>query len=377
MRVAVFTDNDFDKVNGVTTTLSAAVQHAPAGINLRIYTAAREAADTPQYLALKSLGLPIPFYGEMQMYVPRLRAYVAHARADGIDVIHLTTPGPVGLAALYVAKQLQLPMVGSFHTDLAAYTALLSGSARLGALMREYMRWPYGKCARVLVPSAHTRELLIGAKGHAERIDVWPRGVDTGLFSPARRSERLREQWHVSARRPALLYVGRVSREKGLHLLPCIQSCLHSLGIDHRFVVVGTGPMLPALREQMPDAVFTGVLNREAVADVFASADIFVFPSRTDTAGNVVLEAQASGVPVAVTDAGGPRENMIPGATGIVRADDDPVRWGHAIAEMLRGGRLALMAESARAYALTRQWPLALRPLYRAYEEAGAMKVAA
>jgi glycosyltransferase involved in cell wall biosynthesis len=278
---------------------------------------------------------------------------------------------------MYVAKQLHLPMVGSFHTDLAAYTALLSGSARLGALMREYLRWPYGKCARVLVPSAHTRDLLIGAKGHADRIAIWPRGVDTMLFSPARRSERLREEWQVSARRPALLYVGRVSREKGLHLLPRMQSCLHSLGIDHRFVIVGTGPMLPALREQMPDAVFTGVLGRERVAEVFASSDVFVFPSRTDTAGNVVLEAQASGVPVAVTDTGGPSENMVAGATGIVRADDDPVRWGHAIAEMLRGGRLAQMADSARTYALTRQWSLALRPLYRAYEDVAGMKVAA
>jgi glycosyltransferase involved in cell wall biosynthesis len=377
MRVAVFTDNDFEKVNGVTTALSAALHHAPAGINVRIYTAAREAIDTPHYLALKSFGLPIPFYGEMQMYLPRLGAYLDRARADGIDVIHLTTPGPVGLAAMYVARHLHLPMVGSFHTDLAAYTVLLSGSARLGALMREYMRWPYGKCARVLVPSEDTRRLLIGAKGHADRIEIWPRGVDTTLFSPDKRSQRLREEWGVSARRPALVYVGRVSREKGLHLLPSIQSCLHSLGIDHRFIVVGTGPMLPALREQMPDAVFTGVLGRERVAEVFASSDVFVFPSRTDTAGNVVLEAQASGVPVAVTDAGGPKENMVLGATGIVRTDDDPVRWGHAIAEMLRGGRLAQMAESARTYALTRQWPLALRPLYRAYEEAGAMKVAA
>jgi glycosyltransferase involved in cell wall biosynthesis len=132
----------------------------------------------------------------------------------------------------------------------------------------------------VLVPSEHTRDLLIGAKGHADRIRIWPRGVDTVLFSPDRRSERLREEWDVSARRPALLFVGRVSREKGLHLLPRIQSCLHSLGIGHRFVIVGTGPMLPALREQMPDAVFTGVLGRERVADVFASSDVFVFPCR-------------------------------------------------------------------------------------------------
>jgi glycosyltransferase involved in cell wall biosynthesis len=377
MNVAILTDNDFDKVNGVTTTLSAAVAYAPPGMRLRIYTAGPRGVDRAHYLALKSVGIPIPFYGEMAMYVPRVRAYVGHARADRIDVIHLTTPGPIGLAAMYVAGRLRLPMVGSFHTDLAAYTALLSGSIRLGALMREYMRWPYGKCVRVLVPSEHTKRLLIGAKGHADRIEIWPRGVDARLFSPEKRSLRLRDQWGVSHRRPALIYVGRVSREKGVGLLPHIRGCLCALGIDHRFVIVGQGPMLGELRQRLPDAVFTGVLSREDVAEALASSDLLVFPSRTDTAANVVLEAQASGVPVLVTDSGGPSENMLPGATGAVRSDDDPMCWAYAIAELLRGGRLAQMAESARAYALTRRWETALQTLYRAYRDACTASVPA
>jgi glycosyltransferase involved in cell wall biosynthesis len=210
---------------------------------------------------------------------------------------------------MYVARQLHLPMVGSFHTDLAAYTTVLSGSARLGALMREYMRWPYGKCLRVLVPSEATRQLLIDAKGHAERIDVWPRGVDTSLFSPEKRSARLRAEWRVADQRPAILYVGRASREKGLHFLPRIQGYLRGLRVDHRFIIAGEGPMLDELRQRLTDAVFTGVLSRDRVAEVFASSDLFVFPSRTDTAGNVVLEAQASGVPVVVTNRGDLREH--------------------------------------------------------------------
>jgi hypothetical protein len=164
MRVAIFTDNDFGKVNGVTTTLSAVLKHAPASMALRVYTADGVGAETPHYLALRSLGVPIPFYGEMKMHVPRLAAYLRHAREDGIDLIHLTTPGPLGLTAMRVARRLGLPMVGTFHTDLAAYTAILSGWPRLGALMREYMRWPYSRCDRVLVPSEATRRLVIGAK---------------------------------------------------------------------------------------------------------------------------------------------------------------------------------------------------------------------
>lgn len=370
MNVAVFTDNDFDKVNGVTTTLTAALHYAPAGMHLRVYTAASLGVEEPHYLAVPSVGMPIPFYGEMRMYVPRVLQYLRHARKDAIDVVHLTTPGPVGLAAMYVASKLRLPMVGSFHTDLAAYTTLLSGSPRLGALMREFMRWPYGRCAKVLVPSAHTRELLVGAKGRASRIELWLRGVDTMAFAPSRRSAALRAQWHVSDRRPAILFVGRISREKGLAMLPALQRRLHALGIEHRLVLAGDGPMAGELRRLLPDAVFTGTLSRRAVAEVFASADLFLFPSRTDTAGNVVLEAQASGLPVVVSGDGGPCENMLDGRTGVVCREPGADLWAERVAALLRDQeQRGAMAKAAREYALTRRWEEALSPLYRAYRE--------
>jgi glycosyltransferase involved in cell wall biosynthesis len=372
MNVAIFTDNDFDKINGVTTTLTAALRYAPSGLRLRVYTAATLRVETPEYLAVRSFGMPIPFYSDMRMYVPRLFEFVARARADRIDVIHLTTPGPIGLAALFVAARLRVPIVGSFHTDLAAYTTALSGSVWLGALMREYMRWPYGKCVKILAPSSHTRRLLIDeAKADPAKVELWPRGVDTTRFSPAQRSQTLRDSWHVSSRRPALLYVGRVSKEKQLLLLPAVQDRLHALGIEHRFVIAGGGPLLPDLQARMPEAVFTGPLSREAVAEAFASSDLFVFPSRTDTAGNVVLEAQASGLPVMISGSGGPRENMVAGCTGTVCHVDDPGAWARAIAAVVRDPEgYSAMSTAAREYALTRTWELALQPLYRAYQDA-------
>jgi glycosyltransferase involved in cell wall biosynthesis len=377
MKVAIFTDNDFDKVNGVTTTFRAALQSAPADVHLRVYTAAQLPVETDAYLALRSLGIPIPFYSEMQIYFPRFLEFLKRARADRIDLVHVTTPGPIGLAALFVAGQLKLPLVGSFHTDLAAYTAVLSGSPRLAALMREYMRWLYGKCARVLVPSEHTRQLLIEAKSTPDRIAVWARGVDTTLFTPAKRSAALREKWHVSDRRPALLYVGRVSREKGLMCLPAISDRLHALGIEHRCIVVGDGPLLPVLKQALPEAEFTGSLSRGAVAEAFASADCFVFPSTTDTAGNVVLEAQASGLPVVVSGDGGPRENMMAGQTGTVCHRPDPDLWAAAIAATLTQPTRTRMSQSARQYALTRTWERAMQPLYRAYHDISAGEAAA
>lgn len=370
MRVAIFTDNDFDKVNGVTTSLRAVLRHAPADIAPRIYTLAGFGVDRPDYLALASIGVGIPFYGEMKMYVPRLRALLRHARRDRIDLVHLTTPGPVGLAALFVAWRLGVRMVGTFHTDLAAYTALLSGSDRLGALMREYMRWPYGRCDRILAPSAATREMLIASKIDPRKIRLWTRGVDTTLFSPAKRTHALRDTWHVDERRPAIVYVGRVSREKGLDLLAPFQHALDRRGVQHRLIVVGDGPMAPALRRLCPDAVFTGVLRPAAVAGCVASSDLFIFPSPTDAAGNVVLESQACGTPVLVSDAGGPREYMVDEKTGVVCPAGDAEAFASAAAALLRDReRLRQMAQAARAHAESLGWHHALEPLYQAYRD--------
>jgi glycosyltransferase involved in cell wall biosynthesis len=232
------------------------------------------------------------------------------------------------------------------------------------------MRWPYGRCRRVLAPSQHTRELFIQAKGNPAKVDVWPRGVDTELFSPARRSPQRRDAWHVADNRPSLLYVGRVSREKGLDLLPALSRRLHARRCEHRFVIVGEGPMLDELKRDMPDAVFTGVLSRDLVAEAFASSDVFVFPSRTDTAGNVVLEAQAAGLPVVISGEGGPRENMIGGVTGLVCHSEEASAWANAIVGLLRyRQRHQEMARAAREYAMTRSWTEALQPLYRAYRD--------
>lgn len=370
MRVAVFTDNDFDKINGVTTTLTAVLRHAPSEIRPRIYTAAGLGCDSPEYLALASYGVGIPFYHGIKMYVPRWRTYLDRVRADAVDLIHLTTPGPLGLVALWVASQTGLPLVGSFHTDLSAYTRLLSGSDRLARLMEQYMRWMYGRCARVLVPSEATRQLMIAAGTRAERLRLWSRGVDTDWFTPSRRSERLRADWRVGDHQPALLYVGRLSKEKGLALLPPVQAALRRRGVNHRWIITGEGPMRRELERSGFDAVFTGALGRADVANTFASADVFVFPSETDTAGNVVLEAQASGLPVIVSDAGGPRENLRPGLSGAVCPGQDVAAWANQITMLAQCPEARHAASThARAYAVSRSWEMALMPLYDAYRE--------
>jgi glycosyltransferase involved in cell wall biosynthesis len=371
MRVAIFTDNDFGKVNGVTTTLTAVLRERPADIEPRVYTASDVAVERDDYLSLRSLGVGIPFYSEMKMYLPRCLAFLRHARADGIELVHFTTPGPIGLAAMFTASRLGVPMIGSFHTQLAEYTALLSGSARLGRLMQEYQRWPYGKCARVLVPSEATRRLLISAKIRPEKIQIWTRGVDTHRFSPAYRLETLRSEWGVSDTRLALMYVGRLSREKGLDVVPALARSLAEAGVRHRFIFVGDGPFRSTLQAACRDAIFTGAVPHHQVATMMASADLLVFPSRTDTLGNVVLEAQACGVPVLVSDQGGPRENIIHGETGFVCAGDASEMVLRIQMLARDRARRVRMGDAARTYALGRTWERALMPLYQAYRDVG------
>lgn len=375
MRVAIFTDNDFGKVNGVTTTLNAVLRWRPADIEPRVYTAADAGVDRPDYLALRSVGFGIPYYTEMKMYIPRFFAFLRHAKADGIELVHYTTPGPVGLAAMFVASRLGLPMIGSFHTQLAEYTELLSGSKQLGHLMRQYQRWPYGKCARILVPSEATRELLVAAKIRPEKIDIWTRGVDTSCFSPVHRSEGLRERWGVHGGKLALVYVGRLSREKGLGLIPSVARRLTAAGVEHRFIFVGDGPMRTELQAASPDAVFTGTLPHAEVAAMMASGDAFVFPSRTDTLGNVVLEAQACGLPVLVSDQGGPRENMISGETGFECIEGGSFDLASRVTLLAQDPvRRLRMSAAARAYASGRSWTRALAPLYQAYRDVASQK---
>jgi glycosyltransferase involved in cell wall biosynthesis len=368
MRVAVFTDNDFDKMNGVTTTLRSVLRYAPSDVSPRVYTFSELEVDEPEYLALRSTGFPIPYYREMRMYLPRIGALARRLAADHVRLIHLTTPGPAGLAARYLAERTGLPLVGSFHTQLAEYTTLLSGSRRLGRLMQHYVRWVYGRCLQVLVPSADTGRRLANDGWHANRLAVWPRGVDADVFAPERRSQALRDEWHVSDRRPAILYAGRLSREKGLSVIEPLGSLLHRHRIAHRFILVGEGPMTAELKERCPDAVFTGRLAHHDVATAMASADLFLFPSETDTAGNVVLEAQACGLPVLVTGAGGPKENLRPGKTGFVCRPGDVLDFFMRASELIHDpDRRRAMSDAARRYACGRSWTVALEPLFSLY----------
>ena len=212
MNVAIFTDNDFDKINGVTTTLTAALRYVPEGLRLRVYTAATLAVDTPDYLAVRSLGMPIPFYRDMRMYLPRFFEFVARARADRIDVIHLTTPGPGrarravrGLAAAAADGRQLSHRPGGVYDPAERIGAARLADARIHAMAVRQVR----QDSRALVPyppSAHRRR-----KTDPNKVDLWPRGVDTvalqsgaAVSDLARQLARVESAAGVALRRPRL-----------------------------------------------------------------------------------------------------------------------------------------------------------------------------
>jgi glycosyltransferase involved in cell wall biosynthesis/predicted metal-dependent phosphoesterase TrpH len=243
----------------------------------------------------------VPFYPGLGVGVPSV-GRLGEALADGrYDLIHLSSPGPAGVAAALIARIGGLPMVGSYHTELAAYAGLRSGDQRLEAGMRLALNLFYGQCETVLSPSPATDSSLVALGIDPARVMRWGRGVDTTAYDPA-----LRDPGAFPGE-VRVLYAGRLTKEKGADLLA--ESFLRARRMDPRLhlLLAGGGPEEDALRGRLGDAAtFLGWLDGEELARAYASSDAFLFCSETDTFGQVINEAQASGLPVVAVDSGGP-----------------------------------------------------------------------
>jgi glycosyltransferase involved in cell wall biosynthesis len=289
------------------------------------------------------------------------------------DLIHITGPSEVGMLGAGLAHHFGLPLAASWHTNVHEYAARRSGwflrllpkrhSAGAGQKIEDLsmaVAAQFYSVAQVLfAPNPELCALLERTTGRS--CHLMPRGVDAELFHPAKRNRNPEDRDLV------LGFVGRLSVEKNVALLAQVQEELERMGVTNfRFLIVGHGGLENWLRERLPRAEFTGVLKGEALAEAYASMDLFVFPSHTDTFGNVVLEALASGVPAIVTPDGGPRTIVHDGVTGRVVSDAD---FASAVAAVLADpARHAQMRHAARSYALTASWDSVFEGLYAAYE---------
>ena len=285
---------------------------------LRPRQVGESASDDANQVLLR--GVPLPRYPGLRFGLPATRRLLSAWRATPPDAIYVATEGPLGWSALRAARKLGIPAATGFHTRFDAYMRDY-GAAFLEQTALRWMRRFHNRADATLVP---TRELqaFLEARGFDNVVRL-PRAVDTVLFDPQRRDPALRAAWGIETDTPAVIHVGRIAAEKNLDLAVRAFRALQQVRPGARFVWVGDGPERARLAREHPDFVFCGVQRGEALARHFASADLFVFPSRSETFGNVTLEALASGVPTVAFDYGAAREHLRDGVHGAAIADGD------------------------------------------------------
>jgi glycosyltransferase involved in cell wall biosynthesis len=376
MRIALFADTFLPQVNGVARTLGRLVAFlrargdAVALVAPRIPGLADERAD----LLVAPPSIPVPLYPELRLALPISPAAGRRLRAFAPDVVHVATEFTIGWSGVHWAGANGVPLVSSFHTDFPAYLAGY-GFAGLERRAWGYLRAFHGHALRTFCPSQATLTQL-AEHGFHDRLAIWSRGVDAELFSPVHRSDAVRARLAPGARH-VLLYVGRLAPEKRIHvLMDAFEQIRARAPRPVALVLVGGGPEEHELRRRAaPDVYFTGYLEGTDLAAAYAAADVFVFPSDTETFGNVVLEAMASGVPVVAADRGGVTETVRPGTTGELARAGDAGAFAEATLALLHDSeRRARMAQEARAAALVRSWTRVLDDLRGAYVEAAATR---
>jgi glycosyltransferase involved in cell wall biosynthesis/predicted metal-dependent phosphoesterase TrpH len=371
--MAHFTDT-FYEVNGVAKTLRkyselAQKHHQP----LTLITCGLENGNSPNIKNFAPIGtFEMPLYPEMKLLYPPMLEMLNYCYEQGFTHIHSATPGPMGLAALAIARILKLPIYGTYHTALPQYAHQLSDDNSLEDLVWRYVIWYYNQMDVVYVPSHATGQELIAKGIEAQKIQFYPRGTDTERFHPSKRNGFFKTRIPLTTDPLLLLYVGRVSREKNLPVLVNAFQQVAQERSDVHLVVVGDGPYLSDMKTALAGlpATFTGIMEGEDLTQAYASSDLFVFPSTTDTFGNVVLEAQASGIPVVVTDQGGPQENLIPDETGLIIPANNADMLSDAIVQLADDrDRLAQMKQQARQYMETRSLEAAYLQLWDSYQQ--------
>ncbi len=316
----------------------------------------------------------VPYYPGLEIGVPSLSAAVQTIADGAFDLIHVCSPGPVGIVGALVSRGLGVPLLGSYHTELTAYAGLRSGEQHVAQAMALGVSTFYGACDLVLSPSPASDTTLAEIGVSPEKVARWDRGVDTGRFDPALREAGLAELAAQGLAKPQgtldVLYAGRITREKGADLLAETFLRARELNPRLRLVLVGGGPEQERLRERVGDgAVFRGWLDGAALARAYACADIFVFPSRTDTFGQVVLEAQASGLPVIAVAEGGPL-SLIEQRTSGLLCQPNAHALAAAVLELASDSELrARLARGGVAAIAERTWDRALQQLGDGYRQ--------
>ncbi|MCA3236742.1 MAG: glycosyltransferase family 4 protein [Curvibacter sp.] len=357
LRIAVVTETYPPEVNGVALTLQRVVQGLrELGHHVQLVRP-RQAADAASPASGQDVlmrGMAIPRYPHLQLGLPSRRQLQPLWTLHRPDLVHIATEGPLGWSALRVARKLRIPVTSDFRTNFHAYSSHY-GMGWLSKPIMAYLRRFHNQTLTTMVPTRGLAERLTAAG--FERLQVVARGVDLGVFNPALRDEALRVSWGASPATPVLMCVGRLAKEKNLPLLVRAYAQARLQRPDLKLVLVGDGPQRAELQALAPDAIFTGQLDRQDLARHYASADIFGFPSQTETFGNVVLEAMASGLAVVAYDYAAASENIEHGQTGLLVPMDDETTFVRELVALAQSDtQCAALRANARGAARACDW---------------------
>ena len=359
LHITLISDTFAPEINGVANTLGHLFEGLRARKHFVELVRPRQSDDgsqrsTPELMLCR--GWPLPGYPGLQWGMASTQRLSRRWQQQRPDVVYIATEGPLGLCALRVARRLGIAVVSGFHTNFQQYFNQYGLTFFSRALTR-YLRWFHNRSSLTLVPSASQRLEL--TRRHFERLELLARGVDSQLFSPSRRQMSLRQSWGLRENDIALLHVGRLAPEKNLGALKRCLDALQARYPARRFklIVVGDGQKRAALEASLPEAVFCGVQCAEALANHYASADVFLFPSLSETFGNVVLEAQASGLGVVAYDEAAAGQHIRHGYNGVLAMPGDEYAWLEAACWLLEDPEtLRTIRLNARRHASRQSW---------------------
>ncbi|WP_124949665.1 glycosyltransferase family 4 protein [Sulfuriferula thiophila] len=359
LRIALVTETYPPEINGVAMTLGRQVIDLQSrGHQVQLIRPKQGVADKATHNAqleeVLKMGVPIPRYAGLKMGLPAKAALVRLWQLKRPDLVHIATEGPLGWSALAAAHKLRLPVSTDFHTNFHSYSKHY-GAGWLRRPILAYLRKFHNKACVTLVPTEGMRKEL---QTHGYRnLEVVSRGVDTMMFTPVRRDETLRASWGVKPDTQVVIYVGRIAPEKNLPLVFEAYAAMHAINPNSRLVIVGDGPERAALQAQNPDAIFCGMRSGEDLARHYAAGDVFLFPSLTETFGNVTTEAMASGLAVVAYQYAAAEALIRHGENGMVAPYNDAKKYIEAAVELAREpARAKQIGGRAHQTALSISW---------------------
>lgn len=371
LRVAVVTETYPPEVNGVAMTTGRLVEGMLRhGHRVQLVRPRQSAADAPAsagaFEEVLSRGMPIPRYNHLKMGLPARHALQRMWALQRPDVVQVVTEGPLGWSAVAAARKLRLPVITEFHTNFHRYSSYY-GMGWLSQPVEAWLRRFHNKGDLCLAPTRALAEEL-AARG-VRRVEVVARGVDMALFSPARRSTALRAAWGVAPDALVVAVVGRMAPEKNLALAVQAFDALAAQQPQARLLLVGDGPSRAALQASRPEFIYAGMRSGEDLAAHYASADLFLVPSLTETFGNVTTEALASGLPVIAFDYAAAAERIRSGENGWLVPCAEAAAYIEAVQRVGCSAALrAALAARARDSVADADWDAVVRRLLQVME---------